>query len=147
MDEFTDGQEVSEELNITQDANSEQVPADGQAEQDPSSLPLPTDAPETADAVMEEQENPDTSSNLEEIEPDAEVAQEPETSPTPVLDYEELLEELQTQTKELKAIRDVTDQQTEFNQNMLNIGIVSIAGLGLVCGFVAALIFSNYMRH
>ena len=189
MDEFTDGQEMTENQEpgaapeentdglVTEDQTTQieepeteipeptEIPAEEQAVSDPESVPenpetgireeqssvspapLPTAVLEDTEMGIEDQDDETITSDLEKAEQDAEITQEPEATPTPVLDYEELLEELQTQTEELKAIREVTDQQTEYNQNMLNIGIVSIVGFGLVCGFVAALIFSNYMRH
>lgn len=142
MDEFTDGQDVAEGLD---DDNTTET--DGQTGQTSSSVPLPTDAPENTDAVPAEQGNQTDSATLEDAEVAAEVAPELEITPTPVLDYEELLEALQTQTEEIKAIREVTDQQADHNASMENIGVVSIVGLALLCGFIGALIFSNYLRH
>lgn len=149
MDEFTDGQEVTE--NQEQNTVPEQIPGeqeqtDSQEEQS-SSLPPSTDIPEDVLTDPVDQEEQDIPSDLEAVEQEAEITQEPETSPAPVMDYEELLEELKAQTEEIKAIRAVTDQQPDHDQTMQNIGLVSIVGLALLCGFVAALIFSNYMRH
>lgn len=152
MDEFTDGQEVTE--NQEQNTEPEET-SDGQeqadnSEEQSSSLPSSTDVSGDAEDVLTDpvdQEEQDIPSDLEEAEQDAELTQEPKATPTPVTDYEELLEELKVQTEEIKAIRAVTDQQIDHNQTMENIGLVSIVGLALLCGFVAALIFSNYMRH
>lgn len=148
MDEFTDGQEVTE--NQEQNTEPEET-SDGQeqadnSEEQSSSLPSSKDAEDVLTDPVDQEEQ-DIPSDLEEIEQDAELTQEPEATPTPVTDYEELLEELKAQTEEIKAIRAVMDQQIDHNQTMENIGLVSIVGLALLCGFVAALIFSNYMRH
>lgn len=150
MDEFTDGQDVTE--NQEQNTVPEQLPDDQEqmdvTEDQSSSLPPSTDVPEDdfhEDPV--DQEEQDISSDLETAEQAAEITQEPEASPMPVADYEKLLEEMKAQTAEIKAIRLVTDQQPDHEQTMQNIGIVSIVGLSLICGFIGALIFSNYMRH
>lgn len=142
MDEFTDGQGLTDELN-----NDNATETDGQTGQDPSSAPLPSDAPENTDTVPVDQEASDIPEDLEDAEQGAEVTQVSEVSPTPVLDYEKLLEELQAQTKEIKAIHEIADQQADHNKSVENIGIVSIVGLALLCGFIGALIFSNYLKH
>ena len=149
MDEFTDGQDVTE--NQEQNTVPEQLPGDQEQmdvpEKQSSFLPPSTDISEDIHDDPVNQEGQDISSDLEKVEQAAEITQEPESSPVSVADYEKLLEELKAQTDEIKAIRLVTDQQPDHEQTMQNIGIVSIVGLSLICGFIGALIFSNYMRH
>lgn len=145
MDEFTDGLDNADqqEENTVDVITDDQETADGQTGQ---TSPLPTDVPETAEGSTGGQEA-DIPSGLEDAEQNAEITPEPELSPSPAPDYEELLKELQMQTAEIKAIREVTDKQADHNTSMENIGFVSIVGISLLCGFVAALIFSNYIRH
>lgn len=137
MDEFTDSPEVTDEQEqntVPEETADDQGQADSQGETS-SSLP------------PSEQTDQEITTDLEDTEQDTELTQEPEASSSSDVDYESLLKELQTQTKEIKAIHEIVDRQADHNQSMENIGIVSIVGLALLCGFIAALIFSNYMRH
>lgn len=137
MDEFTDSPEMTDEQEqntLPEETAGGQEQADSQ-EETSSSLP-PSD--------QTDQEIP---ADLEDAEQDAELTQEPEASSVPAIDYDSLLKELQAQTEEIKAVHEVIDRQADHDQSMENICIVSVAGIGLLCGFMAALIFSNYMRH
>ena len=137
MDEFTDGQDMTEDteqiINDTEDFGSETESSELEQISVPSS-------PAHEDTELEQNNNAsDTVEQSSEPEPTIEASSE--------LSYDDLIAVLTEQNEEIKAIHELEDKRQEFYTTYQNMMFTLIVGIGLLFGGICAIILSNYLRH
>lgn len=137
MDEFTDGQDITENAEqITEDIN------DSNSE---------TEVSETEETYVQSSLTQDNTQLNQNDTADA-VTVSPESEQTVIeesneISYKDLVTVLTEHNEEIEAIHELEEKRQEFYTVYQNMLFTLIIGIGLLFGGLCAVILANYLRH